>query len=238
MALFSRLSAEEKALSDYLCNTLGFRPKNIALYQLAFIHKSRSEVNVGGYHLSNERLEYLGDAVLSLIVADYLFRKYPTQPEGFLTEMRSRIVSRSSLNQLSQKLGFENFIKYVHDNGKGLSFRYLAGNTFEALMGSIYLDRGFEFAKDIITNRIIKVYIDLEQLQETETNFKSKILEWAQKRKKKLEFRLVGHSKKDNRDIYHVQVFIDDKSYGGATGFSIKGAEQSASKKTLQMLDK
>lgn len=235
--LFAQLSPEEKSLADYINNIFGFRPKNIALYKLAFTHKSRSEENVGNYHLSNERLEYLGDAVLSLSVADFLFRKYPTQSEGFLTKMRSRIVSRASLNQLSQKLGFDEFIRYVHDNGKGASFRYLGGNTFEALMGSIYLDRGYDFTKHIIIDRIINVHIDLEQLMETETNFKSKILEWAQKQRKNLEFRLLEENKKENRNIYHVQVFIDGKGYAEAIDYSVKGAEQLASEKTLQMLN-
>ncbi len=235
--LFAQLSPEEKSLADYINNIFGFRPKNIALYKLAFTHKSRSEENVGNYHLSNERLEYLGDAVLSLSVADFLFRKYPTQSEGFLTKMRSRIVSRASLNQLSQKLGFDEYIRYVHDNGKGTSFRYLGGNTFEALMGSIYLDRGYDFTRRIIIDRIINVHIDLEQLMETETNFKSKILEWTQKQRKNLEFRLLEENKKENRNIYHVQVFIDGKGYAEAIDYSVKGAEQLASEKTLQMLN-
>lgn len=235
--LFAQLSPEEKSLADYINNIFGFRPKNIALYKLAFTHKSRSEENVGNYHLSNERLEYLGDAVLSLSVADFLFRKYPTQSEGFLTKMRSRIVSRASLNQLSQKLGFDEYIRYVHDNGKGTSFRYLGGNTFEALMGSIYLDRGYDFTRRIIIDRIINVHIDLEQLMETETNFKSKILEWTQKQRKNLEFRLLEEIKKENRNIYHVQVFIDGKGYAEAIDYSVKGAEQLASEKTLQMLN-
>lgn len=235
--LFAQLSPEEKSLADYINNIFGFRPKNIALYKLAFTHKSRSEENVGNYHLSNERLEYLGDAVLSLSVADFLFRKYPTQSEGFLTKMRSRIVSRASLNQLSQKLGFDEYIRYVHDNGKGTSFRYLGGNTFEALMGSIYLDRGYDFTRRIIIDRIINVHIDLEQLMETETNFKSKILEWTQKQRKNLEFRLLDENKKENRNIYHVQVFIDGKGYAEAIDYSVKGAEQLASEKTLQMLN-
>lgn len=235
--LFAQLSPEEKSLADYINNIFGFRPKNIALYKLAFTHKSRSEENVGNYHLSNERLEYLGDAVLSLSVADFLFRKYPTQSEGFLTKMRSRIVSRASLNQLSQKLGFDEYIRYVHDNGKGTSFRYLGGNTFEALMGSIYLDRGYDFTRRIIIDRIINVHIDLEQLMETETNFKSKILEWTQKQRKNLEFRLLEEIKKEKRNIYHVQVFIDGKGYAEAIDYSVKGAEQLASEKTLQMLN-
>ena len=237
MALFSHLSPEEKSISDYIHNVFGFSPKNIALYQLAFTHKSMSDENVGNYHLNNERLEYLGDAVLSLSVADYLFHTYPTQPEGFLTEMRSRIVSRASLNKLSQKLGFEQHIRYIHDNGNQASFRSLGGNTFEALIGSIYLDRGYEFTKRIIIDRIIRVHIDLDELQETDVNFKSKILEWTQKQRKHLVFKLLEQKKEGNRNLFHVQVFIDGEGYAEAVDYSIKGAEQRASEKTLQMLN-
>lgn len=236
-AMFKRLSPEERSLSDYINNIFGFRPRNIALYQLAFTHKSKSVESVGGFHVSNERLEYLGDAVLSVAVADFLFRTYPTQAEGFLTEMRSRIVSRASLNKLSQKLGFERFINYIPENGDTFGFRSLGGNIFEALMGSIYLDRGFEFTKDVIINRIIRVYIDMDQLRETEVNFKSKILEWTQKRKKKLDFRLLDQTKKDSRNLYHVQIFIDDEGYAEAEDYSIKGAEQRAAEKTWQLLN-
>lgn len=239
MALFSHLSPDDKALSDYIHNILGFRPKNIALYQLAFTHKSKSEESIGDYRLSNERLEYLGDAVLELVVGDYLFRTYPTQPEGFLTEMRSRIVSRVSLNKLAQKLGFDNHIKYRPENNHtGDSFRSLGGNAFEALMGAIYLDRGFEFSKHIIIDHILRVHIDLEQLQQTDINFKSKLLEWTQKRHKKLEFRLLDETMESHRKTYHVQIFIDDKGYAECTDYSLKRAEQIAAEKTYNLLVK
>ena len=234
--LFNHLSPEEKALSEYFHNILGFRPKNIALYQLAFTHKSKSDETVGGYHLSNERLEYLGDAVLSTAVADFLFKTYPTQPEGFLTEMRSRIVSRASLNKLSQKLGFEEYLKYTPDNSNNTSFRSIGGNAFEALVGAIYLDRGFDFTKHILIDRIIKVHIDLDQLQQTDVNFKSKLLEWSQKNKRHLVFKLLDDNTDNRRHLYHVQVFIDGQSYGEAQDFSIKGAEQLAAEKTWNML--
>ena len=234
--MFKRLSPEERSLSDYINNIFGFRPRNIALYQLAFTHKSKSVESVGGFHVSNERLEYLGDAVLSVAVDDFLFRTYPTQAEGFLTEMRSRIVSRASLNKLSQKLGFERFINYIPENGDTFGFRSLGGNIFEALMGSIYLDRGFEFTKDVIINRIIRVYIDMDQLRETEVNFKSKLLEWTQKKRKKLDFRLLDEQVEGHRKVYHVQIFINEVAYAEATDFSIKKAEQQAAEKTLKML--
>lgn len=235
---FAHQSSEDKALSNYIHNILGFYPKNLALYQLAFTHKSKSEVSVGNYRLSNERLEFLGDAVLDLVVGDYVFRTFPTQPEGFLTEMRSRIVSRASLNKLSQKLGFEDFIKYRPDHGSGDAFRSLGGNAFEALMGAIYLDRGFMFSKHIIIDRIIKVHIDMEQLQQTEINFKSRLLEWCQKRKKHLDFRLLDEQMVDHHKTYHVQIFIDEQGFAECTDSSLKRAEQIAAEKTLTMLGK
>jgi ribonuclease-3 len=236
--LFSHLSPEEKQLSEYIRNIFGFRPKNIALYQVAFTHKSKSEITIGDYHVSNERMEYLGDAVLSLTVADYLFHTYPTQAEGFLTEMRSRIVSRVSLNKLSQKLGFEDYTKYIAEKGATDSFRSLGGNVFEALMGAIYLDQGFNFTKHIIVDRIIRLYIDLEELQQTEINFKSRILEWAQKGKKKkhVEFRLIDEDQQKNKKLFHVQIFIDGQPFADAIDYSIKRAEQFAAEKTLAML--
>ena len=235
-SLFVHLNAEDKRLFDYIHNIFGFYPKNIALYRVAFTHKSMSEETVGNYHVSNERMEYLGDAVLSLSVADYLFRTYPTQPEGFLTEMRSRIVSRVSLNKLSQKLGFDDYIRHAPDMSNSLSFKSVGGNAFEALMGAIYLDRGFDFAKEIIVNRIIRVHIDLDELQNTNVNFKSKLLEWAQKRKKTLVFKLLEEIGEGHKKQYHVQIFINDKPYADGIDRSIRGAEQMAAEKTYNMV--
>ncbi|MCQ2321445.1 MAG: ribonuclease III [Bacteroidales bacterium] len=226
--------SSDKHLSEYINNILGFYPRNVVLYQLAFTHKSVSDEKVGKYRLSNERLEYLGDAVLEIVVADYLFRKFPTEQEGFLTEMRSRIVSRASLNKLSQKLGFEDFIKHAPDTGGG--FRSIGGNAFEALMGAIYLDRGFEFAKNIVINRIIKMHIDLDQLQQTDVNFKSKLLEWSQKHKKHTSFNLLNGNGANHQKLYVVQVVINDEEFGQASDYSIKGAEQLAAEKTWNML--
>jgi ribonuclease-3 len=195
-----------------------------------------SDEKVGNYHVSNERMEYIGDAVLGTAVADYLFRTYPTQPEGFLTEMRSRIVSRVSLNKLSQKLGFEEYIRHAPDSGSGQGFKSIGGNAFEALMGAIYLDRGYDFAKHIIIDRIIKIHIDLDELQQTNVNFKSKLLEWSQKNKKKLEFKLLEEVGTGNKKMYHVQIVIDEKSYADALDRSIRGAEQLAAEKTSKLL--
>ena len=227
---------KEKELYLSLHKVLGFYPNHIGYYKQALMHKS-VVAREKGKRINNERLEFLGDAVLDLVVGDFVFHTFPTQTEGFLTEMRSRIVSRASLNKLSQKLGFEDFIKYKPDHGAGESFRSLGGNAFEALIGAIYLDKGFQFSKHIIIDRIINVHIDLEQLQQTEVNFKSRLLEWTQKRKQHLEFRLLEEKVVDHRKLYHVQIFIDGQGYADCSDTSLKRAEQIASEKTLAMLE-
>ncbi|MBR3699106.1 MAG: ribonuclease III [Bacteroidales bacterium] len=226
--------SKNKTLSEFIHNDFGFYPRNIALYELAFTHKSASENSIGNFKLNNERLEYLGDAVLSTAVADYLFRLFPTKAEGFLTEMRSRIVSRQSLNKLSQKLGFERMIHYSHDAHS--SFKSMTGNAFEAFVGALYLDRGYDFTKHIIIDRIIRVHIDLEQLEQTDVNFKSKLLEWAQKEKRHLVFKLLNEKNNRQDRLYQVVVVIDDIEYGHGADYSIKGAEQLAAEKTWNML--
>jgi len=234
-SLFGPKDPQDKDLYEYIHNIFGFYPKNIALYRVAFTHKSMSAEKVGNYHVSNERMEYLGDAVLGTAVADFLFHTYPTQPEGFLTEMRSRIVSRVSLNKLSQKLGFEDYIRHAPDSGQG--FKSIGGNAFEALMGAIYLDRGYDFTKSVIIDRIIKVHIDLDEVQQS-NNFKSKLLEWSQKHKKKLEFKMLEEVGTGNKKMYHVQIVIDGQAYADALDRSIRGAEQLAAEKTCQVLFK
>ncbi len=237
MALFpfsSPKNPADKALYDYIHNIFGFYPKNIALYRVAFTHKSMAAETVGNYHVSNERMEYLGDAVLGTAVADYLFHTYPTQPEGFLTEMRSRIVSRASLNKLSEKFGFSDYIRHSPDVGNNA--HSMCGNAFEALMGAIYLDRGFDFAKHIIIDRIVRIHIDMEQLQTTDVNFKSKLLEWSQKHKKSTVFKLLEEVGEGHKKQFRVQIVIDGHPYADAIDRSIRGAEQLAAEKTCQVL--
>ena len=232
---FAHCTSKDKTLSDFIKNDFGFYPKNITLYQLAFTHKSASESSLGSYKLNNERLEYLGDTILSAVVADYLFHIFPTKSEGFLTEMRSRIVSRASLNKLSQKLGFDRMIHYSHDNHS--SFKSMTGNAFEAFVGALYLDRGYEFSKHILIDRIIKMHIDLDQLEQTDVNFKSKLLEWSQKEKRHVVFKMVNEKNENHEKLYHVVVVLDGQEYGKGADFNIKGAEQLASEKTWKMLE-
>lgn len=225
----------DRALATSIHNIFGFYPKNIELYKLAFTHKSMS-IKSSGYNISNERLEYLGDAVLSSVVAEFLFKKFPTRQEGFLTEMRSKIVSRSSLNKLSQKFGLDNMVHIAKAN-EHCRFKSVAGNAFEAFTGALFLDFGYKFAYKVIVKRIIKLHIDLDELENNETNYKSRLLEWAQRGKHRVDFKQVCVKGSGYERLYVIQVTIDDKEYGQASDHSIKGAEQLAAEKTWLMMN-
>ena len=235
LTFFRYRNKSDRTLATSIHNIFGFYPKNIELYKLAFTHKSMS-VKTTGYNISNERLEFLGDAVLSTVVAQFLFKKYPTKQEGFMTELRSKIVSRASLNKLSLKFGFENLINYARTNEHGKS-KSMGGNAFEAFTGALFLDYGYEFAYKIMVNRVIKMHIDLEDLENNETNYKSKLLEWAQRQKRRVVFNQVAVKGVGYDKLYHIQVTIDDEEYGKAADHSIKGAEQLAAEKTWLMMN-
>jgi ribonuclease III len=230
---FSGIFSSDKKLYCSIKNIFGFYPKNVFLYQLAFRHKSASRDIVNGLRMSNERLEYLGDAVLSSIVADYLFKKFPYKEEGFLTEMRARIVSRSQLNKLSKKLGLDQFIKSGLQNNQGKS---LHGDAFEAFVGALYLDKGYKYAKKVVINRVIETHLDIEKIENEDHNFKSQIIEWSQKEKIPVEFRLAEEIGNGFGKQYLVEVVIENKVYSNGRDYSIKGAEQSAAEKAIEKL--
>jgi ribonuclease-3 len=230
-ALFS----SDKKLALSIRNIFGFYPGNIYLYQLAFRHKSASKEVVNGLKMSNERLEYLGDAVLGSIVADYLFKKFPYKEEGFLTEMRSKIVSRSQLNKLSKKLGFDKLVEseaFCNNHSKSLY-----GDAYEAFIGALYLDKGYAFARRIILKRIIEVHFDIEQLENEDTNHKSQMIEWSQKEKVPIEFNVVNEVGNGYGKQYIVELSVDGTVYGQGRDYSIKGAEQLASGKAIERLE-
>ena len=231
----SVLFSSDKKLSSSIKNIFGFYPGNVFLYQLAFRHKSASREFVNGIKLSNERLEYLGDAVLSSIVADFLFKKFPYKEEGFLTEMRARIVSRSQLNKLSKKLGLSNLIEseeFCNKHSKSLH-----GDAFEAFFGALYLDRGYKYTRKILLNRVIEVHFDIDKLQKQDTNFKSQLIEWSQKEKVPIEFKVVDEVGNGYGKQYIVELQINQESYSNGRDFSIKGAEQQAAGKALERLE-
>ena len=211
LSLFRYHSKAEKDLARYINNVFGFYPHNIALYQLAFTHKSLSTKKLNGIIINNERLEYLGDTVLSTIVGEYLFKKFPTKQEGFLTEMRSKIVSRASLNKLSMKLGFDKMVMYAKSHDKHTGFRSIGGNAFEAFTGALFLDRGYNFTYKIMVNNVILMHLDLDDIQNNDINFKSKLLEWSQKEKHNVEFRHIGTKGEGFEKMYVIRTFCSRK---------------------------
>lgn len=220
-----------------LKNLLGFVPGNLSLYKMAFRHKSVAILLKNGAKSSNERLEFLGDAVLGSVIAEVLFKLYPYKDEGFLTELRSKIVRRANLNQLGRKLGFQDLIEFdaktVSITSKQSS---LLGDAFEALVGAVYLDKGYNFTKDFLTQRIIKPHIDIHTLELTETNFKSKLIEWCQRHSKDISFDPMANVEGDSSKLFTVQVLIDGEAMASGTDYSKKNAEKFAAEKTCEML--
>lgn len=221
--------SDDKDLFISLKNILGFYPGNMALYKQAFRHSSAAQEVKKGVKDSNERLEYLGDAVLGTVIAEHLFRLFPYKDEGFLTKMRSKIVSRSQLNQLSLKLGLNKYIEASLERGSQSSS--INGDAFEALIGAIYLDKGYATARDFILNRIVKHHLDMDEIENKETDYKSRLIEWAQKEKRELRFNLVGEVGEGNDKQFLVEITIDGESKGRSQHFSKKKAEQFAAEK-------
>lgn len=227
--------SKERAFYQSIKNIFGFYPGNIFLYKLAFRHRSAGIKKYNGVKLNNERLEYLGDAILGAIVADYLFKKFPLKDEGFLTGMRSKIVSRSALNKLSQKLGINSLI--TADTDKNKQFKSINGDAFEAFVGALYLDKGYRFTSEIILQRIIAVHFDLEELQNTEISHKSALLEYCQKEKREIEFRVINEIGTGYKKQFEVEIYINGEAKEKAIDFSIKGAEKLASEKVFVQMN-
>lgn len=227
--------SSDKKLHQSIKNLFGYYPTNIHLYKLALRHKSATTKKVNGVRLNNERLEYLGDAILSAIIADFLFKSFPYKNEGFLTEMRSKIVSRASLNKLSKKLGLNQLIKSgAEPSAKAKS---AGGDAFEALIGALYIDKSYNFTRKIIINRIVNVHFDIEQLIDSEISYKSKLNEWAQKEKRTINFKVVEEIGEKHKKQYLVAAEIDNRIISKAQDYSIKGAENLAAEKAWIVLE-
>src|SRR5260370_5289057 len=219
-----------------LKNLLGFVPGNLSLYRLAFRHKSVAQNVKKGVKNSNERLEFLGDAVLGCVVAEVLFKLYPYEDEGFLTELRSKIVSRVNLNQLAKNLGFDQLIEYDSRMLNSSRQGSLLGDAFEALVGAIYLDKWYDFTKSFLVNHIIKSHIDIHTLEQTETNFKSKLIEWCQRHGKDITFELIENQEGESNKLFTVQASIDGEIMGQGKEFNKKNAEKLAAEKACEIL--
>ncbi len=232
---FRFLSDSDKVLYRTIKNVFGYCPGNLHLYKLAFRHRSASSKKINGVKLNNERLEYLGDAILSAVIADFLFKQFPYENEGFLTEMRSKIVSRASLNKLSKKLGLQQLIKSAAENNS--KAKSAGGDAFEAFIGAIYIDKGYKFTKRTVINRVVKIHYDLELLIESEISYKSKLNEWAQKEKHEIEFKVEEELGESHKKLYQVALEVDGKVLAKAKDFSIKGAENLSAEKAWKIID-
>ncbi len=219
----------QKKLFRSLYDILGFCPGNIRYYQIAFVHKSASIVHSNGKVINNERLEYLGDAVLDAVVADFLYHKFPTENEGFLTQMRSKLVNGEKLDELARSTGIAKFVK--SNTNRSTSKKHINEDAFEAIIGAVYLDKGYKVASNCVV-RIINSFVDLAELKNVDTNFKSQLIEWGQKYKKEVMFTTEQDPK--NPKYFVSYVSVDQKKTGTGFGVSKKQAEQKAAKETLK----
>lgn len=210
---------------------LGFTPKHITYYKMAFMHRSRIEE----LEQNNERLEFLGDAMLGAVVAEYLFKKYPYQPEGYLTEMRSRIVRRETLNNVALRMGLHKLVQY-NQNDRGLSRSHIFGNALEALIGAVYLDQGFARTRKFVLEQVIRPYVDIETMESTDTNYKNRLLSWAQKNNRTISFDTLDEKMDGARKLFTIGIVLDGELVSSGTGFNKKEAGQVAAQKALEVL--
>ena len=224
-----------KDRESYLCfyQILGFYPRNIRLYEQALLHKSTSLRSEKGRPLNNERLEFLGDAILDAIVGDIVYKRFEGKREGFLTNTRSKIVQRETLNKLAVEIGLDKLIKYSTRSSSHNSYMY--GNAFEAFIGAIYLDQGYERCKQFMEQRIINRYIDLDKISRKEVNFKSKLIEWSQKSKMEVSFELIEQFlDQDSNPVFQTEVRIEGLPAGTGTGYSKKESQQNAAQMAIK----
>ncbi|WP_288342527.1 ribonuclease III [uncultured Roseivirga sp.] len=236
-SVFISYSKEDKALIASIKMIAGSKPYNLKPYKIATQHTSVAKSVKRGFKESNERLEYLGDAVLSVVVAEYLFKRYPFKDEGFLTEIRSRIVSRDSLNNVARTIGVPQIVRYDKKRKTPNSHKSLFGNTLEALIGAIYLDKGFKHSRNFILNKLLKPHFDIEELINTTKNYKSKLIEWTQKQSKSPSFQHLETIDKGHYKEFIMEVRIDDEPIAKGHGLSKKKAEQDAAREACLKLE-
>jgi ribonuclease III len=224
-------SASELELIRFIVLRFGYRPKEIKFFQKAITHKSYAQVSEIN---SNERLEFLGDAILDAIVAEYLFQRFPGEDEGYLTKLKSKVVSRKTLGEIAESMNLRSILLY--NAGRSINLNTIEGNAFEAIIGAIYLDGGFEAAKRSMHQYVFRKYVDINRLLEEEIDFKSKLFIWCQRNKLAIEFRVITEENIGGAWNYEVIATINERDYGKGTGTSKKAAEQAAAQETLQLM--
>ncbi|HMT54454.1 MAG TPA: ribonuclease III [Saprospiraceae bacterium] len=223
--------SDDKELTMRLRPILGFTPARLNLFKTAFYHKSMTNETPG--KATNERLEYLGDAILSTIVAEYLFKKYPNKDEGFLTKMRSKIVKRQTLNEIADNMGLDVILA---EYSMGKMSNSMLGNALEALVGAIYIEFGYEKTKTYVIKNILMKYLNINDLETRDDNHKSQLLEWCQKNGKDINFATLSKFKLDKRDCFKVAIVIDGVEISTAEDFNKKSAEQTAANRAIEKL--
>jgi ribonuclease-3 len=210
----------------------GYKPKNLPFFLQAVTHKS--SLSNPNSEDSNERLEFLGDAILDAVIAEYLFSKFPKEDEGYLTKIKSKIVNRKNLSDIGSVMKIREVL--IYNESRAINLSSLEGNAFEAIIGAIYLDGGFDKAKTSINNYVIRKHINLTKLLEEEIDFKSKLFIWCQKRKLSIEFIVISESHENGQWSYRVKAMINNTEYGIGSGQSKKAAEQEAARETFQLM--
>lgn len=214
---------------------LGFKPQNINYYKEAFTHSSLKKTNNKGFSINYERLEFLGDAILGAVIANYLFQKIPAGDEGHLTQMRSKIVSREHLNELGKDLGLIQFVKSsIPNQNFGDNVH---GNLFEAIIGAIHQDKGFDYTQKFIYKNVIEPYVDIERLEGKITSYKSVLIEWGQKSKKKIKYNVYEDTGNDPLKHFAVKLFLNNELISKGRATSKKKAEEIASKRAYYKLN-
>lgn len=231
---FNRHFSKDKALITSLAKVLGFVPTRLHFYRRAFTHKSIQSLHKESdkrLKFNNERLEFLGDAIFGSVIAEYLFKKYPTQNEGFLTEMRSKMVNRRMLNHVAAQMDLDLFLRHFGATQIGQT---MMGNALEAFVGAIYLDVGYIKTKQFIIRKILRRHINVHQLERINYNYKSQLLEYGQKFQKPITYKVLNRYRtKGNRERFKIAVLIGGEQFSTAEDYGKKSAEQNASRKAL-----
>jgi ribonuclease III len=237
--IFTTDSDPDKQLRKAIASIIGDSPSNLSLYRLAMVHSSAGKkTSASDFRECNERLEFLGDSVIGMVVAEYLFKRFPYKDEGFLTDLRSKIVSRESLNDLAKKLGINNLVEFELNHKQVLSRSSMYGDALEALIGAAYVDKGFRFARKIIIKRMITAHFDVDSLSQTTANYKSLLIEWAQKEGKKIQWDLQEAGQYHNKEFTATLTLEHQtKPISMGNGHSKKKAEQDAARRACEVLE-
>jgi ribonuclease-3 len=229
--LSTKKSPEELFLIKFIINHFGYRPSVLIHFKLAISHRSgdiKEDIE------SNERLEFLGDAILDAVVAEYLFKKFPGNDEGYLTKLKSKVVNRKTLAYIGEKMQIRAVLNY--NQSRNLNISSLEGNAFEAIIGAIYLDGGFEAAKKSLQNHVLRKFVDLNKLLEEEIDFKSRLIIWCQKKRMKIDFIVIDEQHIHGAWEYEVAIQINKRDFGRGKASSKKQAEQVAARQTLELI--